>query len=86
MTLTYRERGESGTQLDIASGGALLGRLWKVGLIGMGDRNARWNWTWHAGPASGPQAHGSADTVDEAKARLEDQWRAWLQAAGLQEL
>jgi hypothetical protein len=85
MPLTYRDRGSSNTQIDIVSGGAVLGNLWKAQLSVTAGEEARWNWTWHAGPASGPQAHGTADTVEEAKAKIEAQWRAWLQAAGLTE-
>ena len=86
MPLTYRDRGTSGTQLDIISGTAVLGSLWKAVFSVMAGQKARWNWTWHAGPASGPQAHSTADTLDEAKAKIEGQWRVWLKAAGLIEL
>ncbi len=85
MPLTYRDRGSSGTQVNIVSGTAVLGSLWKAVLSVTVGQEARWNWTWHAGPASGPQSHGTADTVEEAKAQLEEQWRAWLEAAGLVE-
>ena len=36
-------------------------------------------------PPSGLQQHGTADTIDEAKAQLEPQWREWLRKAGLEE-
>lgn len=85
MPLTYRDRGTSGTQLDIVSGIAVVGRLWKAMLSVTAGSEARWNWTWHAGPASGTQAHGTADTIDEAKAKIEGQWRVWLKTAGLEE-
>lgn len=48
-------------------------------------QKARWSWTWHAGPAAGQQQDGAADTVEAAKAQIEDQWRAWLAMAGLVE-
>ena len=67
------------------SGTAVVGSLWKAVLSGTAGDEARWHWTWHAGPASGPRAHGTADTVEEAKAQLEAQWLAWLEAAELEE-
>ena len=85
MPLTYRDRGTSGTQLDVISGQAVVGFLWKATLSVSSGGTARWSWTWHAGPASGPQQHGTAETIEAAKAKLEEQWRAWLQAAGLEE-
>jgi hypothetical protein len=85
MPLTFRDRGTSGTQLDICSHKAIVGFLWKAVLSVSASRQAQWHWTWHAGPASGPEQHGTAETIDEAKAQIEDQWRAWLAAAGLRE-
>ena len=85
MPLTYRDRGSSGTQLEIRCGAAVVGRLWKAVLSVTAGQEVRWNWTWHSGPSSGPQKHGTADTIDQAKAQLEQQWRAWLRAAELEE-
>ena len=85
VALTYVDRGTSGTQLDIISGTAVVGKLWKAVLSRMADQDARWAWTWYAGPASGPQKHGIADNVDDAKAEIEQQWRLWLEHAGLVE-
>jgi hypothetical protein len=84
MPLKYVDRGSSGTQLDIVSNTKTIGRLWKAVMSAGSGGGVHWVWTWHAGPASGPQAHGTAD-IEEAKAKLEEQWRAWLQAAGLSE-
>jgi hypothetical protein len=45
--------------------------------------------SWHRpgplciGPLLGPQQHGTADTIDNAKAQLEQQWRVWLRAVEL---
>jgi hypothetical protein len=80
MPLTFRDRG---TQLDIISGDTILGSLRKIVLSGVSRGTERWAWSWQAGPASGPDMHGTAGTIDEAKAILQDQWRAWLEAAGL---
>ena len=85
MPLTYRDSGTSGTQLDIVSHKAVIGFLWKAVLSAMTGRDARWHWTWHAGPTKGPEQHGTAETIDEAKGQIEQQWRTWLGAAGLRE-
>jgi len=83
MTLTYRDKGTSGTQLDIISGNAVIGFVWKGVLSVTAGQTVRWHWRFHAGPARGPQQHGTAATIDEAKAKIETNWRAWLKAAGL---
>jgi hypothetical protein len=85
MPLTFRDRGTSGTQLDIVSGNAVVGRLWKAVLSATTGGDVRWSWTWESGPALGSQRHGTADTLDDAKATLKAQWSAWLDAAGLTE-
>jgi len=36
------------------------------------------------GPASGPQQHGTADTIEAAKANVEDQWRV-AEGGGLED-
>jgi len=82
MPLTYRDRGTSGTQLTIVSGKADVGSLWKVVLAVTAGEGSRWHWTWHSGPGDGRGQHGTADSIDEAKAALEAEWRA-LDAAGL---
>ena len=81
----YVDRGSSGTQLDIVSHTKSLGRLWKAVMSVRSSGAVHWTWTWHAGPAKSPQQHGTASTLDEAKAKIEKQWRVWLEAAGLRE-
>jgi hypothetical protein len=83
--LTYRDRGTSGTQLDVISGQAVVGFLWKSVASVTSGGAAHWSWTWHAGPAKGPQQHGTADSKEAAMAQIEEQWGAWLHAAGLEE-
>ena len=85
MPLKYVDRGSSGTQLDIVSNAQTLGRLWKAVMSPSAGGGVQWVWTWHAGPAKRPQQHGTADTIDAAKAKIEEEWRAWLEAAGLTE-
>jgi hypothetical protein len=38
----------------------------------------------HSGPTTAA-AHGAADSLDDAKALIEELWTAWLDAAGLKE-
>ena len=84
MGLTYRDRGTSGTQLDVLSGEEVIAFLWKNVLSVMAQQDADWRWTFHSGPTKGQRAHGSADTIDAAKDQIEKHWQAWLTAAGLQ--
>jgi len=86
MPLTYRDKGTSGTQLDVLSGDEVIAFLWKNVLSVMAQQDADWRWTFHSGPTKGQRAHGSADTCEEAKAAIERNWNAWLQAAGLQRI
>ena len=83
--LTYRDRGTSDAQFDIVSNNAVVGNVWKAILTPTSGGSVRWRWTWHAGPGSGPQQHGTAERFDEARAQIEAQWLAWLEAAGLAE-
>ena len=86
MTLIYRDRGTSGTQLDVISGGVVVCSLWKRLLPGISPDASVWSWTWRIerGP-DGWRMHGRAQTKESAQAELEQQWRAWLEAAGLVE-
>jgi hypothetical protein len=83
MKLTYRDRGTSGTQLDVLSGTVVVCSLRKA-MQSPDFRGERWEWTWRI--SSGPPGftiHGGADTAADAKAQIEKQWRAWVEAAGL---
>ena len=79
MTLTYRDRGTSGTQLNRAPAAPSLSALF-------GRRGERWEWSWNMskGPL-GFSIHGHADTKPKTQAMLESEWQAWLDAAGLSE-
>jgi len=48
---------------------------------------SRWRWTFGLNTAipKGFPHHGTADSLDEAKAILEQAWAEWLSAAGLSE-
>jgi hypothetical protein len=82
MPLTFRDRGTSGTQLDIVSGNAVVGRVWKAVLSATTGGDVRWSWTWESGPALGSQRHGTADTLDDATATLTAQWARGLMQPG----
>jgi hypothetical protein len=47
MPLTYRDRGASGTQLDIVSGNDVIGNLWKNVLSVTAGQAVHWSWTFH---------------------------------------
>jgi hypothetical protein len=85
MPLTFRDRGTSATRFDICSAEAALGTLWKEVLAMTVSAEGRWTWTWHAGPAAGPDKHGTAATIEAAQAQIQEQWTAWLRSAGLKE-
>ena len=85
MPLTFRDRGTSGTQLDILSGSIIVCTLRKA-MMSTDTRGERWDWTWQI--SNGPPGfhiHDRADTKAQAQAEIERVWRAWLQAAGLSE-
>jgi hypothetical protein len=69
MPLYYRDRGTSGTQLDIMSGNEAVGSLWKGVLSVTAGWTARWSWTWRAGPGAGNKQHGTADSAMRLRPR-----------------
>ena len=89
MPLNYRDRGASGTQIDIVAGDLVIGTLWKAAPSTPSTRApqpAQWRWTFHitAGPP-GFQHQGGAADVTIAKVMIEESWTVWLGAAGLVE-
>lgn len=83
MPLTYRDRGTSGTQLDVMSGTVVVCSLRKA-MMSPSFKGERWDWTWNI--SKGPPGfaiYGQADTKAEAQAEIEKQWRAWVEAAEL---
>jgi len=54
------------------SGTAVVGQLWKAMFSSFAGGGAHWSWTWHAGPAKGPQQHGTASDLGAAKAKIEE--------------
>ena len=86
MPLIYRDKGTSGTQLDVLCGNLRIAHIGKRVLTPLTGQDVRWQWTFsvHAAP-SGFQHSGHADTFEDAKAAVERNWQAWLTAAGLTE-
>jgi hypothetical protein len=84
MSLIYRNRGSSGTQLDVMSGDVRIATLWKnKSSVTSGAREEwRWTCTMSVGPP-GFAVHGNSDSKAEAQATLELAWQTWLTAAGL---
>jgi hypothetical protein len=84
MPVIYRDRGSSGTQLDVMSGEVRIATLWKnkFGLTSGGREEWRWTFTMSVGPP-GFAVHGGSDSKVEAQASLELTWQTWLTAAGL---
>ena len=86
MPLTYRDRGSSGTQLDVLCGTVIVAKISKDWSTVVYNDIERWSWYMRQehGP-KGYQTSGSANSLGEAKARVEHMWRVWLEAAGLVE-
>lgn len=86
MPLTYRDRGTSGTQLDVLCGDVIVANVHKNWSTVMYKKDETWNWYMRQeyGP-EGYQKNGSAQSLAEAKAHVEGMWTMWLKAAGLRE-
>lgn len=90
MTLTYRDRGSSGTQLEAVSGDLAIGSIRKNVLSAAAGAGVSWSWTLYcsshpACPLPGFRQHGSGSSIDEAKKDLEANWSRWLKAARLKD-
>lgn len=86
MPLSYRDKGTSGTQLEVISGTLVIGSVRKEVLSAAAGQGMLWRWTLYVSAAPpGFQHHGMADTCDQAKAELESSWMMWVQAARLGE-
>jgi hypothetical protein len=85
MPLSYRDRGTSGTQLDVLSGTVVVCSLRKAMNVDRHARRAMGVDLVNRQRAGRFSIHGSADTKPQAQAVLESMWTAWLAAAGLQE-
>ena len=83
--LILHDKGTSGTQVDVRSGAlsvAHIGKEMFSNLIG----GARWRWYLKIDDNTVPpgcERRGDAESLDEAKAAVERNWRIWIDAAGL---
>jgi hypothetical protein len=84
MALEFHDTGASGTQVAVMSGEVVVANIYKGTLSVTAGQAIVWNWTFKTteGPPSFQQ-HGTATSLDEAKAAVEEQWLRWLDAAGL---
>jgi hypothetical protein len=86
MTLTFRDKGTSGTQIDVRSGELGVAHIGKEMFSQLVAGGARWRWNFSIG--NGPpgfEHHGHADTFEAAKAAVDRNWQAWLKAADLRD-
>ena len=85
MPLTYRDRGFSGTQIDVIAGDVRIATLWNNNARrSSGGEEWRWTFTMSAGPA-GFAVQGEADSKADAQAAIAGTWERWVAAAGLLE-
>jgi hypothetical protein len=83
MPLTYRDRGFSGTQIDVMSGEVRIATLWKnKSRTSSGREEWRWTFTMSAGPGAFA-IQGEADSKADAQAAIAGTWERWVAAAGL---
>ena len=82
MPLIYRDKGTSGTQIDVLSNNLRIAHISKNALrpTRKGER-WHWNFTTTVGPV-GFQFHGDAETLDAAVVAIERNWQLWLTVAG----
>ena len=91
MTLTYRDRGASGTQIDAVAGNLCIATLYKASppakaSSSKGANDLQWRWTFFITAAPpGFEHQGDAASLAEAKGRVAESWSAWVAAAGLDE-
>jgi hypothetical protein len=74
MPLTYRDRGTSGTQMDVLCGDLVIANIYKA-LSAVAGQQPIWSWTFFvtAGPP-GFEHHGQAATREIAHLGVERNW------------
>jgi hypothetical protein len=86
MTLSFRERGASGTQIDVVVGSLCIATLYKAKLLARASKDEPWRWTFFLTAAPpGFEHQGDAASLAEAKGRVAESWAVWIAAAGLEE-
>jgi hypothetical protein len=83
VALTYRDRGTTGTQVDVLSGELVVATVYEVKQSSK-DNAANWKWTFFITVApAGFQNRGEAATREIAILSVERIWKDWLKAAAL---
>jgi hypothetical protein len=84
MMLTYRDKGTSGTQIEVLSSELRIATIRKDFYSVTSGGGEVWHWDMISphGP-SGYHQHGGAASLAAAKADVERMWWLWLEAAGL---
>lgn len=86
MTLSYRDRGTSGTQIDVVAGELCVATLYKASSPAKAPSGAHWKWTFFlTATPPGFEHQGNAHSLAEAKGRVAENWSVWVTAAGLDE-
>lgn len=79
MPLTYRDRGVSGTQVDVFSGELVIASIYKAKPTA-GDQASYWRWTFFITAApTGFEHQGKAATREIACLAVERNWKDWAQ-------
>ena len=86
MALTYRDRGTSGTQLDVLCGDIVIANVYKATAALTVGGVVYWNWTFYfTARPPGFELHGRAASREIACLAVERNWEAWLKAARLRD-
>jgi hypothetical protein len=86
MPLTYRDRGSSGTQIEVLCGDIVIAIVYKGTLSATTGGDPYWNWTFYfTARPPGFEMHGTAASREIACLAVERNWEAWLKAAGLRD-
>lgn len=90
MPLTYKDRGTSGTHLEVRIGDLAIGSLKMDFKSSMSGDDETWLWSLYVGthPGSllpGYRTYGSGKSREAAQEELEAMWALWLSASGLRQ-
>ena len=81
VALIYLDKDASGAHLAFFSNQLCIGHITKHPSRLRSHEKWAWNFSLTPGPP-GFEHNGRADTLEDAKAAVERNWRAWLTAAG----
>jgi hypothetical protein len=88
VPFVFRDKGTSGTQIDVRSGSISVGHIGKEMFSEMAGGSPRWRWYLkidHDAAPKGFVRDGYVDGLEQARASIEHNWQTWLKAAGLKE-